>query len=298
MIFSKRGLPGEGRGPVQPFHWIPAFAGMTTLILSLTTFSFAASTTTVHGSSLTVQTSSFTWRTVPNRAFAVGEKLDFIVKWGMMTAGQATISIPDQPTVNNRPALRIVTEAKSSSFLGSLYRVRDRNESWLDAQSLSTVRYENRIREGGYRAERLVEINPSSGTFRFQKKNFDTNVYNVTEGTVPVHVLDALGSLYYLRTQPIEVGHDVVVDVIERDKVYPLVIRIKKREKVEVPAGTFDCFVVEPELRDPGIFIAKGKKMEVWITADERRMPVRMRAEVFIGHVRAELVRFETPSLK
>ena len=116
----------------------------------------------------------------------------------------------------------------------------------------------------------------------------------VTEGTAPAHVLDSLGSLYYLRTQDLVVGRDVVVDIIERDKIYPLVIHIKRQETIRVPAGKFDCYVVEPELRDPGIFIAKGKSIEVWLTQDNRRMPVRMRANVFIGHVSAELVDYKT----
>ena len=59
-----------------------------------------------------------------------------------------------------------------------------------------------------------------------------------------------------------------------------------------MPAGTFDCFLVEPQLRTPGMFIAKGKKLQVWLTADDRHMPVRMRTEVFFGHVVADLVTY------
>jgi len=78
--------------------------------------------------------------------------------------------------------------------------------------------------------------------------------------------------------------------VHSEDTVYPLMVKVKKRQTIKVKAGRFDCFLVEPQLRKPGIFISKGKKLEVWLTADERRMPVLMRSEVFIGHVSAELV--------
>ena len=54
------------------------------------------------------------------------------------------------------------------------------------------------------------------------------------------------------------------------------------------------CYRVEPVLRERGIFISKGKKLEVWLTADARHMPVLMRSEIFIGHVSAELVRQKT----
>ncbi|MBI1979160.1 MAG: DUF3108 domain-containing protein, partial [Elusimicrobia bacterium] len=59
-------------------------------------------------------------------------------------------------------------------------------------------------------------------------------------------------------------------------------------------AGKFDCFLVEPFIRERGLFIQKGKKLKVWLTADEKKIPVKMRAEVFIGHVSAELTEMKT----
>jgi hypothetical protein len=83
-----------------------------------------------------------------------------------------------------------------------------------------------------------------------------------------------------------------VIDVYDAKKIWPLVVNIEKRETVKVPAGKFDCFRVEPILRQPGIFVSKGKKLQVWMTADAVHMPVLMRSEVFIGHVSAELVSY------
>ena len=82
------------------------------------------------------------------------------------------------------------------------------------------------------------------------------------------------------------------IDVYSGEKVYPLVVTVRKREKISVPAGTFDTLLVEPLIRGPGVFISKGKKLEVWLTNDSRRMPVRMRSEVMIGHVSAELLSY------
>ncbi|MBI4667829.1 MAG: DUF3108 domain-containing protein [Elusimicrobia bacterium] len=56
-----------------------------------------------------------------------------------------------------------------------------------------------------------------------------------------------------------------------------------------MPAGEFHCLVVEPSLRGEGIFIQKGKSMQIWLTDDSRKIPVLVKAEVFIGSVRAEL---------
>jgi hypothetical protein len=67
------------------------------------------------------------------------------------------------------------------------------------------------------------------------------------------------------------------------------VIRVLRRETVRTPAGAFHCVVVEPGMREEGIFIQKGRKLQIWLTDDERKVPVLMRVEVFFGHVTAEL---------
>ena len=64
--------------------------------------------------------------------------------------------------------------------------------------------------------------------------------------------------------------------------------KVHRRERVKVDAGEFDCLVVEPILRGPGLFNQKGR-LTVWVTDDKYKMPVLMRSRVVIGHVSAIL---------
>ncbi len=250
-------------------------------VVSVSTFSVEASTP---------QISTFTWRSAPNTAFDIGEDLHYVVKWGLITAGYSTLSIKGIETVNGRPVYHFVSEAKSGGVAGAFYHVEDHNEAWLDQQAIVSVRYEKRINEGKYRIEESTLIDQPRHHFRMQSFRFDKNLYEQKEGDVPPNVLDVLGSLYYVRLLPLEVGQSYVMDVLSGDKVYPLEVTVKKRQTIKVPAGQFDTYLVQPLLRAPGIFVAKGKKLEIWLTADERRIPVRMRSEIFIGHVSAELL--------
>jgi hypothetical protein len=239
--------------------------------------------------------SSFTWRSVPNTAFREGEELSFVIKWGVITAGYSTLAVPGVVPIDGRPAYHLVSEAKSAGMASAFYKVEDHNEAWLDKGALVSVRYEKRIREGKFRIEESILIDQIRHRFLIHSYRIDKNLYEQKEGEVPPNVLDVYGSLYFVRTLPLDVGDVYTIDVISGEKIYPLEVRVKKLEKVKVPAGKFDTFLVEPLLRGPGIFISKGKKLEVWLTADERRMPVRMRSEVFIGHVSAELIRYRAP---
>jgi hypothetical protein len=223
-------------------------------------------------------------------AFQEGEHLTFIIKWGLVTGGYSSLKVQNTETIDGRPTYHVVAEAKSTGMVDTFYRVRDRNEAWIDPQAPHTLRYARNIREGKYRLEEQVVLDRQARKFRLNSYRADKKRHKVLEGDIPANVLDVLGSLYHVRTLPLEVGKQFTIDVHSGKTVYPLVVKVTKRQKVKVKAGKFDCFVVEPQLREPGIFVAKGKKLEVFMTADARRMPVMMRSEIFIGHVAAELV--------
>ena len=79
-----------------------------------------------------------------------------------------------------------------------------------------------------------------------------------------------------------------VVDGVEEEVDLGL-----RREMIEVPAGRFKTGVVEPFLRQEGIFVQKGKRLQVWLTDDERHVPVFMRVEIIFGSISAYLLRVD-----
>jgi hypothetical protein len=225
-------------------------------------------------------------------AFQTGEDLLFKIRWGVVTGGYATLSIPSVDQIGGQSAYHILSEARSTGMVETFYKVRDRNEAWMDTGTPRTLRYSKKIQEGKYRVDEVVELDQTAGKFHMTEIRHDKNdAKEEKRGEIPRNVLDVLSSFYYIRSQPLEVGKSFTVDVHSGDKTFPLLVNVKKLEIVKVKAGKFLCYRVEPVLRERGIFISKGKKMEVWMTADERHMPVLMRSEIFIGHVSAELVK-------
>jgi hypothetical protein len=255
----------------------------------------SASAPVISISTVSVETvlSSYTWRSQPNTAFGIGEDFQYVIKWGVVLAGYSSLSIPEIINVNQRPTYHIVSAAHSGGMVSAFYTVEDHNDVWLDEAALVTVRYEKRIHEGKFQIDETSILDQPARRWKTRSYRLDKNTYEEKEGDLPPNALDSFGSLYYVRTLPLEVGQTYIIDVHSGDKVYPLTVNVLKREKVKVPAGKFDCIMVEPFLRGPGIFISKGKKLQVWLTADERRIPVRMRSEIMIGHVSAELTQYQ-----
>jgi len=221
-------------------------------------------------------------RYVDNVAFGLGEHLEFDVTYGFITAGYATMSVDRLIEFENRPCYRIVTTANSNSFFSAFYNVDDRVESIIDAIGLFSWRFEKNLKEGKYRATRK---------FSFDQRNHKAE-YNNDTTTVPPYVQDALSVFYYVRTQDLKVGESVFVDHYNDGKLYPMEIKVLKKETITVPAGTFECLVIEPLLRSVGVFKHEGK-LKVWLTNDRLRLPVLMKSKVLVGSIAAELTSYK-----
>jgi hypothetical protein len=223
--------------------------------------------------------SSWWARKIDNPAINPGERLEFSVRYGKLPAGTAVLEIPDIATYNGHLCYRVVSTASSNDFVSVFYKVRDTVETYIDIPGIFPRKFRKHLREGNYQMDRIT--------------TFDQRRHLAITGndTIPTYafVQDPLSSLYYIRTQELIPGKDVLIDNHTDKKNYLLKVIVYRKERVEVPAGTFDCVVIEPVMRAQGIFQAKGR-IWIWLTDDEYKMPVMMKSEVyFLGSVSAQL---------
>ncbi|MBI3553644.1 MAG: DUF3108 domain-containing protein [Elusimicrobia bacterium] len=217
------------------------------------------------------------------------EQLTYDVSWGLIGVGQATLEAADLVDFDGKPAYRILSRAVSNGFCDTFYKVRDLNESWIDATTLTSLAYSKKLREGHFVRDEWVTYDTGTRRFLARWVGKDNN-YSVRTGTIPASVQDILSSLYYIRSQNLVPGSDVTLDVNTKDN-WPLMVRVVRKERVRTPAGTFEAILVEPGLRQEGLFIQKGKKLQVWLSDDDKKIPVMMKVEVFFGHVSAKLAK-------
>jgi hypothetical protein len=215
------------------------------------------------------------------------EKMTLEVSWGLISVGEATLGVDRIVMFNGRPAYHLVNEARSNSFCDTFYPVRDLNESWLDARTLTSLGYSKKIREGHYYRDVWVLYDRDAGTF-VERQTAPDGSFHVKTGTIPAQVQDILSSVYYTRAQTLADGSQVTVDVNTPDN-WPLSIKVMKRETVKVPLGRFAAVLVEPEMRREGLFIQKGKHLQLWLSDDPAHRLLMMKVEVFFGHITAVL---------
>lgn len=221
-------------------------------------------------------------RYVENLAFGVGEKLTFEVKFGFVSAGTATMEVKRLIEYQGRPCYQIGTTARSNSFFSSFYKVEDRVESIMDATGLFSWKFEKILSEGSYRSDRRYAFDQREHRVVYEKDTIE----------VAPFVQDALSTLYYARTQPLEVGKSFYIDNFIDGRKYHLEVKVLEKETVSVEAGSFECFVVEPITQSVGLFKHEGK-LKVWLTDDRLRLPVLMKSKVLVGSIAVELTDYE-----
>jgi hypothetical protein len=207
--------------------------------------------------------------------FRAGESLRFSVQYGFIHAGSAWLEVPEVVDWNGSPSWRLVARAESNGFFDKMYRVRNRIESVWDRDGRFSWRYFEDRHEGHYTANDTMVFDTTAHSVRY--KNGQTF-------PIPSVVQDALSAFYYTRFQALPLGGSIVFDYHASRKSLPLEVRVLGRETVRVPAGKFDCIVIEPVLKAGGIFKNNGR-LVIWLTNDERRMPVLMKSKVMIGSI-------------
>ena len=216
----------------------------------------------------------------PAQAFGARESLKFSVQYGFVHAGNAWLEIPEVRQYQGHDVYLLLARAESNAFFSRFYKVRERIESYWDRRGLYSRRYVEDRREGKFRQQSDIVFDP----VRNEAIYSDGRTF-----PVPPRVQDALSAFYYFRTQALPLGGSIVFHYHASRKSQPLQVKVLGRERIATPAGTFDCVGVEPVLKAGGIFKNSGR-LVIWVTDDERRMPVLMKSKVAIGSISVVLV--------
>jgi len=216
----------------------------------------------------------------PARKFNRGEKMTYTIEYAGITAGYSYLRVDSELTyAGQRSAYHIVNETWSNPFFSKFYQVHDRFEAFTDYEHLYSLRYQKKMREGGYRHEESLDFD--------QEQNKVTYNNGQVIATTP-QARDILTSLYYARTFSLESGKSLYIDNHTDKNNYPLEVKLLRKEKIKTIFGKVECLVVEPVLRYPGLFQNKGRLL-VWLTNDSRRIPVLMKSKILVGSINAVL---------
>lgn len=203
--------------------------------------------------------------------FGVGERLEYEVRFGPMRVGSGSMEVVRIEQIRGRPAYMTEFRVRGGTFF---YKVNDVLRSWIDLETLNSLRFIQDLNQGGRERERHFEIFPDRGIFVEQSVG--------TEQQSVRQPLDDGSFLYFIRTVPLEVGQTYSFDRYFRPDRNPVTIRVLRRERVRVPAGEFNAIVIQPIIKSRGVFSENGQA-EIWLSDDEHRIMLQMRSRLSFG---------------
>lgn len=223
-------------------------------------------------------------------AIVPGETLEYGVKWEFVPAGRAKMQIRCD-RLQDRPVYRFVLKARTNSFVSLFYKLRERIDSYTATDMGRSYLYKER-NKGSEKKKIVVSFDWTDMVARHTDFGKDRKRVSITAGT-----LDPLASLYAFRTRDLRPGAVIEMPVSDGEKHFTAKAVVAGRERIEVNGREYETYVVKPDVNYfGGVFEeSEDPALTVWLTADERKVPVRVDVKVAIGSVVAELESVNRP---
>jgi hypothetical protein len=220
-------------------------------------------------------------------AFEVGEELHYSLGWQFIVAGRATTKVLPDEEFGGRKLRSFTMTARTSSLVDPIYKVRDQLSSLAEYDVSRSHGFSKIQREGDTKKDVSVEFDWENMNAHYQETiRSDNRVTPIMENT-----LDPLSAFYFVRMQDFEVGSVIKGPMTDGKRCKEAEIKVVARERIKVNGKKYDTFKLVPNLKDVGGVFKKSKnaKIEIWVTADHRHIPVKMKSKVIVGSFVAEL---------
>lgn len=201
--------------------------------------------------------------------FGPGERAEYQVRLGRISVGEGHMEVHGVERVRGDRSYHLSMGVKGGIPLA---RVNNLYQSWLDLDELTARRFiqdQNEIRTQRFRH---FEFYPEEK--RWERVDIEE------DGELPsAFPLDDISFVYYVRSLPLEVGETYTLDRYFKESGNPVVVKVVRKDTVEVPAGTYNTIVVEPIIQTRGLF-GEGGEAEIHFSDDEHRIMVKMSSRV------------------
>ena len=219
-------------------------------------------------------------------AFKSGEWLRYKMSYsGFLRAGSAILEV-EETDLNGKKVFHTKGTGWTSGMIKWFFKVDDVYESYFDKKEIKPYLFKRKIDEGGYKKHINTTFNQKT------KKATVKDFIKKTDTVIPfLNVQDMLSSFYYLRNQnvkDIKKGDEIAIDMFLDSQVYPFKLRFLGREVLKTKFGKVKCLLFRPLVQSGRIFKAE-ESVTMWVTDDDNKIPIKMKASLAVGSLRAEL---------
>jgi len=222
--------------------------------------------------------------------FGPGEKLTYEIYWTLVHAGDAELEVMPDTEMGGEPARHYRATAKTVPWVDKIYKVRDTLESWTNMDVTYSLRYKKDQNEGSYHKDVDLVFNPGAGlSFRWARGKLQHIL------SQPANIFDPMSVLFSFRRENLQKSMTYTMNVSDGKKSVTGEAYVEDIEDVKTKIGTIKAFRIKLDIKHlSGVFKkSDDAELYVWLSADERRIPVKVRSKVVVGSFYLELVDYK-----
>lgn len=193
--------------------------------------------------------------------------------------GEGVVEVSRVDTIRGNAAYVLTFRMKGGVVF---WKADDRQESWMDVRGLYSHRFYQNLNQTSYKRVRTLDFFPKEGIYKWLERDNQVDTLAVD------NPLDDISFMYWARTLPLEVGKTYTFRRYFKDEGNPVVVKVLRKDRVKVNAGTFNTIVLKPTIKTDGLF-SEGGQAELHFSDDDRRMLVFMSVKMSIGTLKLHL---------
>lgn len=218
--------------------------------------------------------------------FHPGEKLIFQAKWGPILAGETILEVLPITNINGVRSHHLAMITKTNPVIDVFYAIRERSDGYTDIGMTHSILYKKRS-EGKH---------PRDVVVNFNWEKHEACYSSFGEKMKPIAILpgsfDPLSIFFVIRLHDLKEGLEIEIPVTDGKKCLSVTATVVRRENIKLADKMYDTYLVEPDIESiAGVFKkSNDAKVKIWFTADERKIPVKIKSKVGIGIFIFELI--------
>ncbi|HET8810812.1 MAG TPA: DUF3108 domain-containing protein [Flavobacteriaceae bacterium] len=225
------------------------------------------------------------------KAFEDGEWLKFRIHYGWFNASFATLEVKEE-NFRGHPVYHVIGHGESTGLLDLFFEVDDTYESYINKETGLPMRFIRKINEGGYEKNNMIDFDQANN-----KAVVTNRIKNTAEiFTIKNKVQDMLSAFYFLRNEiqgkQFQKGDEIVTNMFFDNENYKFVSKFLGRETINTEFGKIACLKFRPFVQAGRVFKEK-ESLTFWISADKNHIPIKIKAELAVGSLEADLAAFK-----
>jgi hypothetical protein len=224
-------------------------------------------------------------------AFAVGEWFIFRIHYGLVNAGYTTLEVKEA-TINNKKVFHVIGRGYTTGLSKFFFKIEDVYESYIDKETRNPYQFVRKIDEGGYTKNEQGFFNQAEN--RILVKDYKSHTEQTFD--IPMHTQDILSSFYYLRNYPnidkLKTGEFVAIDMFFDDRTTKFRLKFIGRENIKTKFGVVAAMIFLPFVQSGRVF-KEEESLTIWISDDDNKIPLKIKANLAVGSIKAELEGFK-----